>query len=186
MAGACRGVRAWCVCCLLLGARSSRVQCLSGNSGGSAEVWIDYSATGEGKCRLTGGDFHIRLWCQHQSLNLGFHLERTCLTTGVSQGNPHRRRVGRSWYTGSALREAVPPLQDGWGRIRAQLAQPTWAQTLMWPQLAVLQMCYLKVDRRKYYPAQHHHPAPASSPRPSIIRSHSHTKSSKIVSSFLM
>ena len=82
VAGACRGVDGCHVLCLLLGARSSRGQCLSGSSGGSAEVWIDYPATGEGNCGLTGGDFHIRLWCQHWSLNLGFNLERTRLTTG--------------------------------------------------------------------------------------------------------
>ena len=96
-------MRVWRVLCLLLGARR-QTQCLFGSGGRSAEVWIDYPATEECNCGLTGEDYHIRLWCQHWSVNLGFHLEQTCLTSGVSQGNPHRRRVGRSWYTGSARR----------------------------------------------------------------------------------
>ena len=56
--------------------------------------------------------------------------------------------------TPDPLSEGGSPTGKWMGRIRAQLAQPTWAQTLLWPQLAVLQMYYLKVDL-----AQHHHPA---------------------------
>ena len=50
VAGACRGVRGWCVLCLLLGARSSRGQCLSGSGGGNAGVRIECATAGEVHC----------------------------------------------------------------------------------------------------------------------------------------